>query len=222
MSKERILIIGASSLGKLTIDIIERQDKFDVVGFIDTTLDLGTEICGVKVIGREDHLPDIMKRYNVDNGIIALGHNYNRFLQAKRIKNIAPGFGYVSVIHPSAVLGSRTKIGNGCIIAAGVVINNDTEIGDFCYLALNAGISHDSKMGSYSSLGPGATTGGNVKIGEFTAIGVGANILNDRIIGDHSVVGSACLVYRNVADRKVVYGVPAREIRNRQPSDPYL
>ena len=71
-------------------------------------------------------------------------------------------------------------------------------------------------------MGPGVTTGGNVKIGSCTAIGLGAYILNDITIGDHAMIGSGCLVVNNVDDQKVVYGVPAKNIREREIGEKYL
>ena len=222
MNKEKILVIGASYHAKLTIDIFKHQGEYDVIGIIDLSLEIGEEFAGLKVLGRESDIPSIMKEKGVRKGIVAIGDNYKRTKQVERLKKIAPEFSYVSAIHPSVVLGSRVYIGDGCVVTAGVVINNDTQIGDHCYLAINVGISHDCKVGHYSSFSPGSTAGGNVEIGTCTAIGLGANILNGRKIGDHTVVGSGCLVYADVGDKTVVYGVPAKEIRSRNPGDPYL
>jgi acetyltransferase-like isoleucine patch superfamily enzyme len=41
-------------------------------------------------------------------------------------------------------------------------------------------------------------------------------------VGEHSVVGAGAVVTRAVRPHRVVYGVPAREIRERRAGDSYL
>ena len=75
---------------------------------------------------------------------------------------------------------------------------------------------------NFSSLGPGAITGGSVQVGTCSAVAIGANVLNRRKIGSFSVLGAASLIYHDVGDGVVVYGIPAKEVRKRKKDDPYL
>ena len=77
-------------------------------------------------------------------------------------------------------------------------------------------------MGQFSSLAPRAVTGGGVKIGAFSAIAIGAVLSHSIAIGDHTVVGAGATALKDVPDRVVVYGTPARVIRRRNPGDSYL
>lgn len=222
MEKENILIFGASDHCRYTIDIIEREDKFHIIGILDDTLTIGQDYAGYKILGKIIDLSAIMNIHSVDKGIIGIGDNFTRIRISEKIKNITTQFAFISGIHTSAIIGKNVKIGCGSLIMAGVIINNDTVIGEHCFLATKASIDHDCVMADFSSLSPGVTTGGNVKIGHCTAIGLGANILHGKNIGQHSVVGAGSLVVKNIGDNFIAYGSPAKEIRNRDEGDKYL
>jgi acetyltransferase-like isoleucine patch superfamily enzyme len=89
-------------------------------------------------------------------------------------------------------------------------------------LGTKASIDHDGVMGDYASLAPGVTTGGGVTIGTMSAVLLGANVIHGITIGEHTVVGAGALVLRDVPDRVVAYGVPAKVVAPRTESAPYL
>ena len=222
MHKEKIFIFGGSNLAKLTIDIIEKEGKYLIAGILDSSKQPGDRIAGYDILGPIKNLPKFSQKYTTAKGIIAIGDNYTRNKVAQQIKQLLPAFEFVATMHPSVILGSRVRIGSGCILSAGVVINNDCKMGEHCYLALQSGISHDSEIGKFSSLGPGAIVAGDVRIGECTTICLGAKVLNGREIGSNSVVGAASLVYHDVEDGVVVIGIPAKIVRKREKDELYL
>ena len=59
-----IVIIGASGHAKVIIDIVERQQLFNIVGLIDSYKPKKTKICNYTVLGREDDLATLMKQHN--------------------------------------------------------------------------------------------------------------------------------------------------------------
>ena len=83
-------------------------------------------------------------------------------------------------------------------------------------------IDHDNKIGKFCSIGPGSTIGGKVKINDYSAIALGSSVIQEISIGGHVVVGAHSLILNNVMDNTLVYGVPAKEIRKRNPGDKYL
>lgn len=222
MSNDGIFIFGGGLQAKLVIDIIEKEGRYFIKGILDSYKKPGDKISGYEILGPVENLLEISKKHNTNKGIVAIGDNYSRLMVVNQINALIPEFNFVSTKHPSSNIGSGTTIGSGCIIAAGVIINNDCNIGDHCYLAINSGLSHDSTMANFSSLGPGAITGGSVQIGKCSAVTIGAKILNERKVGSFSVVGAGSLVYHDVEDGVVVYGVPARFVRKREKDEPYL
>lgn len=220
--KEKVLIFGASEHARCVIDIIEQVDQYQIIGIVDLLKEKGSLCETYKVLGDVDDLPGIIEKYDVHRGVIAIGDNYLRSVNASIIRKHSNSFEFVSAIHPSAIIGKKVTIGNGTVLMAGVIINNDSIIGENCYLSTKVSVGHDSVLGDFSSLGPGVTTGGRTVVGYCSTVGIGANIINGRSIGDHSVVGSGSLLTKDIGDFVVAYGVPAKFVRTRKIDDGYL
>jgi len=220
--KQNIVIVGSSGHAKVIIDIVEKEDKFNIVGLLDAFKKIGESAFGYDIIGEEKDLPQLKKKHQLTGGIIAIGDNWIRSIVRNKIQEIDDSFIFVSTIHPSAVIARGVTIGTGTVLMAGTVVNSNSRIGDFCIINTNASIDHDSKMNNFSSIAPGVTTGGNVSIGEFTAVSLGANVIHGVKIGKHSVIGSGSVALKNIDDYVVAFGTPARTVRERKKGEKYL
>ncbi|MCZ2355231.1 MAG: acetyltransferase [Bacteroidia bacterium] len=222
VKKQKIVVIGSSGHAKVAIDVIEKEGKFSIVGLIDSFKKAGQEVFNYQILGTEEDLPILSKKYNLFGSFIAIGDNWQRHLMAKKIEKISPTLNFVSTFHPSVQLARGAIIGKGTIATAESVVNSDCEIGTFCIINTKASLDHDCIMGNFSSLAPNATTGGNVKIDAFSSISLGANIIHNRNIGKHTVIGAGSVVLNDIPDYCVAYGTPAKVIRTRQEGDKYL
>ena len=99
-------------------------------------------------------------------------------------------------IHPSAVVSSRTRIGNPVTIAANAVIEDFVEIGDNTYIGANAVIGAEGMMTVWEEDGGPLiiTHAGGVNIGHDVVILAGAVIAKSLYrsftrIGDYSQIG---------------------------------
>ncbi len=219
---KNIILFGGGIHVSYCIDIIEKENKYNIVGIADPNLQVGTEIMDYKIIGKQEEIKDLIKQYNVDAGIITIGDNWTRKIVLDKILSIVPDFEFVSSIHPSVIIGKNVVIGRGTVMMAGCIVSPNTTIGEFCFFATGAILEHDCQMGSFASLSAGSLTGGKVKIGKFAAIALGV-ILFDRIeIGEHTVIGSGSLVTKSISGYVVAYGSPAKAIRTRKPDDKFL
>jgi len=219
---KNIVLFGGGTHVRYCIDIILKENKYNIIGITDPYLDLGSKVLGYQVIGRQEDLKILVKKYNIEAGIITIGDNWTRKLVKDIIITQIPSFEFVSAIHPSVILGSNVTIGTGTVIMAGCIISPNSVIGDFCFLASGAILEHDSLMEEFSSLSAGSTTGGKVTIRKYTAITLGVVIFDRIEIGEHSVVGSGSLVTKNIPAYVVAYGAPAKVIRARFVGEKYL
>lgn len=219
---KNIVIIGASGHGSVVLDIIEKEGKYNVVGFIDTYKGKVRLKNGYEILGGEDELPYLMEKFNFSAGIVAIGDNWVRKVLADRISKIVPEFRFVSTVHPQAIIGRDVRIGKGTVVMPGAIINSNSFVGNFCIINTNASLDHDGTMGDYSSLAPRASTGGHVCIGEFSAVCLGVNIIESINIGHHTVVGAGSLVVNDIESHVVAYGSPSQVVRSREKGEPYL
>ena len=141
---------------------------------------------------------------------------------AERIESICPGFNFISVIHPTACVGKDVHIGKGVALMPGAIVNANSRIGDHCFLNTRSSLGHDSIMEPFSSLAPGVCTGGNVSLGAGSAISIGSSVLERVRIGPESVIGAGSLVLGDVPAGVMVFGNPARIVRQRRAGEPYL
>lgn len=219
---EKIFLFGASDHCKYTIDIIEQEAKYEIIGIFDLKLNKGDFFYSYEILGYLDDFKELSRKMNVNKGIVAIGDNFTRMNMVNKIISILPDFNFINAIHPSVIIGKNTTIGLGCVFMAGVIINNDCLIKNHVFLATKSSIDHDSIVEDYSSFSPGSVTGGRVFVGECTAIGIGATILHYIKIGSNCVVGASSLINKDVANNSVVYGVPFKLIRNRTNDEKYL
>lgn len=218
---DKIIIIGASGHAKVIIESIEIGAKYQIYGLIDSFKPKGQKILGYEILGTEDLIKDLVRK-GVRKGVVAIGDNWTRCLMQAKIKEIAPDFEFVTIIHPSAIISPSVKIGKGTVILASVKINTLAEIGEGCILNTNSSFGHDGKLSDFSSIAPGVTVGGNVKINFCSAISLGANIIQGITIGKHSIIGAGSLILNDVDDFKLVYGVPGKEIRTIKKGEKYI
>lgn len=219
---KNVLIFGASGHGSVVLEILERSEEFQPVGFVDSFIKKGTKKNGYQVLGSEYDLLHILEKYSIYGGIVAVGDNWIRRRLVRVIQQLAPGFVFINAIHPSAILGRNVIMGQGNVVMPGVIVNANSLIGDHCILNTSCSLGHDGVMSSYSSLAPGSCCGGNLFLGEGTVISLGSNVIENITIGSWSLVGAGSLVLNDIPEEVVAYGSPARVIRSRNLGEPYL
>lgn len=202
-----IIIIGAGGHGKVILDIIENGNKFHrggvIIDFLDDALPVGTDICGYKVIGKIESC----LKYPHAEYIIAIGDNKTR-------KEIAEKYNlkYISIVHPSAVIGKEVKIKSGSVIMANAVINSTSIIGSHSIINTGAIIEHDNVIDDYVHISPSATLGGNVKIGQCSWIGIGSVVSNNLSICDNCIIGAGAVVVKDITEAGMYAGVPVKKV----------
>ena len=218
----RVVIVGCSGHARVVVDILEQENRCHIVGLLDSVKPPGTEVLGYQVIGSDEDLPALVAGQICDGIIVAIGDNWVRCRMVARIKQMLPEIRFVTAVHPSAQIAMSSSVGPGTVIMAGVVVNPGCHVGESCILNTGSSLDHDSRMEDFSSLAPHAVTGGGVRIGTCSAIAIGAIVSHSIRIGDNTVIGAGATVLKDVPDRVVAYGSPARVIRPRKPSDAYL
>lgn len=217
-----IVIYGASDQGECTVDVVERQGKDRIIGFLDDRLAPGTDVCGYPVLGPGRALRAIRAEHRIDGAIVAIGDNFARRRAVDQLLALDPTLEFATAIDPAATVGGGVTIGAGSVLMAGVVVNRGARLGAHTLLCVRSSLDHHSTLGDFASLAPTAATGGRVTIGASAAICIGATVNHGLTVGDHTVIGAGSTVVRNIGDRVLAMGVPCRTVRPRSVDEPYL
>ncbi len=102
----------------------------------------------------------------------------------------------------------------GLYINAGCTLGGGSHFDAFVFINRGAAIGHHANLGPFVSIGPGAVIGGQVTIGKGSLVGAGAVVLPKIRIGQNAVVGAGTLVTKDVPDRCLVVGNPARIVKS--------
>jgi sugar O-acyltransferase (sialic acid O-acetyltransferase NeuD family) len=153
---------------------------------------------------------------------IAIGDNALRERIYKELMSVNIDINFPSLIHKSAVISIFSTIGNGTVVMPNAIVGPNSTVGKFCIINTQSSIDHDCNMLDFSSIAPNAVTGGTVTIGYRSAISIGAVVKQGLKIGNDSVLGASSYLNKNLVNNKVAYGIPAKEVRDREVGDEYL
>jgi len=205
--KKRLVIIGASALGRKTCNYARDGGLFDVVGFLDNRPDILDGLEGYPPILCS---PETYEPQPDDCFVCAVGSNQHRERFVRMIE--AKGGRFVSVIHPTAHVGPHVRVGMGCIICPEAFLDCDITVGDHVILNVRSFVAHDCRLGDFAMLSPGCNVAGRCKIGVRAFLGIGVICKPDMTIGDDAMVGAGAVVIRDISDGVTAVGNPARPL----------
>lgn len=199
-----LVISGMGGAAREVKAIIDRINKitptYNFVGNV-----VNDEI-GEGVFGSDDDLLAYDRQLAV---VIAVG---NLSLRKKlselysKNKNIV----FPNIIDPDVLMTGNPKMGVGNIICPGTIITVNVEIGSFCFINMACTIAHEDVLEDFVSVNPGCHLSGAVRVKPLTELGTGTVVVQGVTIGSEVNVWSGSSVIKDIPDRCVAYGVPAR------------
>ena len=146
--------------------------------------------------------------------IISIGDNQRR-AELDRMLRINTQYG--RAIHDTAIVSTKSTIGEGTVILQGAIVQSAAKIGRHVLINTAASIDHDNEIGDYAHISPRATLCGHVTVGEGTHIGAGTVVIPSIKIGKWCTIGAGTVVIRDIPDYATAVGNPARIIKMKQP-----
>lgn len=206
---KKLAIVGAGGHSKVVAEIAQ-LNGWTSLDFFDDRWPTLTQFSDYTVVGNIQSLYKSIVDY--DGVIIAIGNNE---IRAKLyLALVAQDANFISLIHPRAIISTRTKIGNGTVIMANVVINPYVVIGNNCIINSSSVIEHDCFINDHVHICPNTTLAGEVKVDKKAWIGIGSTVIQQINIGENVFVGAGSTVIHDIPNELKVVGTPAREITN--------
>ena len=123
--------------------------------------------------------------------------------------------GSASVIGRGSCVDFGARVGSGVLIQTGVYVTGDAIVEDDVFLGPGVLTSNDNAMGRHP---PGEPLQGPI-FRRACRVGAGVVLVPGVVIGEEAFVAAGALVTRDVGDREVVMGVPARVVRRVEDED---
>jgi sugar O-acyltransferase, sialic acid O-acetyltransferase neuD family len=210
---EKIILLGAGGHAKTIVDTLVRQKQYEISGFI-APKKIGTEIYrGYTVIGDDLDLETLFQS-GIRYVAVTIGYMGGANLREQlyqRLKEI--GYLLPIICDNTAVIADGVQIGEGSYIGRNVVINAEAEIGKMCILNTASVVEHESIIGDFSHVAVGAVICGQVSVGRSVFVGANATVIQQIRVGNGAVIGAGAVVVKNIPERAVTLGNPARIIK---------
>lgn len=206
-SLKRLAIVGAGGHGKVVAETAEFCG-WQHIEFFDDNWPARTANSHWAITGDISLLLRRMAEF--DGVVVAIGSNSVRHSKSIELEN--GGARLTTLVHPSATVSPRARIGAGSVVFAGVVVNVDATVGQGAILNTGCSIDHDCHLESFVHISPGARLAGGVAVGDLSWVGIGATVIQSVRIGKKVTVGAGAVVVGEVADLLTVVGVPAKAL----------
>lgn len=203
---EKIIILGKGGHAESLADIVERENKYEIAGYVVNDADpkLGNE--AYPVIGNDMDLERIFQS-GIKNAAIGIGYLGKSDLRERLWDKLkAIGFFLPVVCDPSAILAKNISLGEGTMVGKGAIINAGASVGKMCIINTGAIIEHDCVVEDFSHISVGSVLCGNIQIGKASFVGANATVIHGKNIGSHCIIGAGTIVRKNVEEHRIVWG----------------
>jgi sugar O-acyltransferase (sialic acid O-acetyltransferase NeuD family) len=206
---EHIILIGGGGHCLSCIDVLRLENKYEIIGILDTSEKIGDTISGIKIIGTDDDIPGLLNKCK--NFLITIGQIKSSEKRV-RIYNTVKKYGgnCPVIISPKAYISPSSIIKEGSIIMHNSLINASALIGINCIINTGALIEHEAAVGDFCHISTQAVVNGQAVIGRNSFIGSNAVIGNNVTLPDEIIVAAGACITRSLEKTGIYIGNPAR------------
>lgn len=210
----KIVIIGGRGNGTVIASTIEDCRKAGInvscVGFLN---DYETEVNEYPVLGgiNKESWMRLPSDYKF---IFAMSNVKQAFDRYHLLINLEiPLERFATIIHPTAVVSDKAKIGYGVVLMPFTLVSPNVNIGNHSQMYAQSFIGHDSELKEMVFVANNASIGGRVIVHNGAHLGSNCSVLERLNIGEFSIIGLASNVLTNVDAYDVFVGNPAKKIK---------
>jgi len=214
---KKVVILGGigngSVIANAILDANKRGDQeWEFAGYLNDRIAAGGNIESYPVLGK---LVDWVRF--ADEGCFFINTIYRIDGQQQRIDlfehlNI-PDNRLTTFVHPLAYVAPNVYLGPGTVVMPNVSISSATSIAKGCLIMVGATIGHDNKIGKYCHFAAQCCVGAYMNIGDGVHIGLNATTRENLTIGNYATIGMGAVLTKNVNEKEIWIGNPAKLFR---------
>ncbi|MBV6493606.1 MAG: putative acetyltransferase EpsM [Turneriella sp.] len=204
-TKPEIILVGGGGHCHSVIDVIELQDKYEILGIVDLSQNVGKTVLGYDVLGDDAQLPVLYKK--VQQAVVTIGHikdNAARVRVYEQLKTI--GYTLPVIISPLAYVSKHAQVGEGSVVMHHAIVNAGAKIGVNCIINTKALIEHDAVVENHCHIATAAVINGGVRVRQHSF--VGSNVMTKEMIeiGERCVIGGGANILSNMNKNSILKG----------------
>ena len=188
MSKEKLLLVGAGGFGRMVAEQAMLQYDY---AFVDDGQAVGTDICGIPMVGGLADLPELRKGYD----LLVVGIGNNRFRAQVYEKAKALGYEFPNIVAPSAYVSPYAKLGFGCVVLQNACVQNGASVGDGVLLNAGTEVHCDAAVGDYALIYTNSVIRTGATVENFARIGSNCTICNNATVPDGADIPDCTAVH---------------------------
>ena len=171
--KEKIVLVGGGGHCHSVIDVIEQENKYEIIGIVDTKENIGKKVLNYEIIACDDDLETIFQTCR--NAIITVGQVKTNSLRVKLFEKLKKiGFNLPVIISSLAYVSKHASLDEGTIIMHHALINANVKIGKNCIINTKALIEHDCIVEDNCHISTASILNGGVVVKENSFFGSNA------------------------------------------------
>ena len=186
--KPNIILIGAGGHCVSVIDVIELENKYNILGILDSKMNK-ENVLGYPLLGGDELIPKLVNDNNYF--LIATGQIKSYSIRQNIADKLKMNKAKLAiVVSPLAYVSKHASVQDGSIIMNGAIVNAKSKIGKHCIINTKSNIEHGSIIGDFCHISTCAVVNGDTSIGKGTFIGSNATICNGLKIEKNSVISA--------------------------------
>lgn len=212
MDKPKLILVGGGGHCKACIDVIEMENKYQILGILDTPEKKGQKVFGYTIIGSDSDIPKYIEMSYLF--LITIGYLGGSTLREKIFNNIIKiGGKLAKIVSPLAFVSLHARIGDGTIIMHHAIINAGAEVSYNCIINSKALVEHEAYINSNSHVSTLAVVNGMSKVGSNCFLGSGTIVNQSIEITENTIIGSGGIVTNDITESGTYVGIPVKKIR---------
>jgi len=205
----QLIVVGAGGFGREIFGWAQQVDSdqrdWEVAGFLDARSDsLDVLNLPARIFGD----PDTFTPQDYHRFVCGIGRPRTKLQLVEKL--MLRGAKFITLIHPSVIVGPNCQIGPGSVLCPRVVLTTNVRLGRFVALNVATTVGHDALIGDGCTLDGHVDVIGNAVLGKGVFVGSHAAILPGARVEDFTTVGVGDVILRNVAEQNPIEGAPTK------------
>jgi sugar O-acyltransferase (sialic acid O-acetyltransferase NeuD family) len=209
-----LIVLGAGGSAReiagAVAEINASGGRWALRGFLDDdAARQGQSVDGLPVLGPLA----AAREYVRASFVVGIASHRHQGLRQRIVEGLGlPPERFATLVHPSAWVSPRARLGAGTVVLQNVVVSPGATLGEHVLVSPGAQIAHDAWVGACTVLAPRVAVNGAVRIGEGAYVGAAAVIGPGVLIGPGALVGMGAVVLAAVPAGATAFGNPARTV----------